>query len=583
MIGDAIERIEAVAHAVRDETTAWLTQELAEQLPRGELNLLVVGQYKRGKSSLINALLEADVMPTGSLPVTGVSTAVRYGAERRINVLKRNGSERSSICVDDLALYVSEQFNPANRLGLERVELFWPAEAIRGLALFDTPGIGSVHAHNTAAAHAALPRADAAILVVGPEPPIGAEELRYARDVVDASERLFIVLNKSDLAGPALLEILEFTRDAVREVVGKRGPIEIVALSATRARDAQRLGAQDPAFAEFVSSLKRFVEQQGEVTRERSIRRRASALAQRLETLLAMRAAALVLPAQERAKRKALVEHALQRVDDRVRALELLVNDDVRHLSSELEDLLNTCYDRDAVAFGALGAELTRERSGQRRTERIEAAVTERAATWRADAMDYASKRLHLHRAKYARLFGEIEAAALKAGCDVLSVTAESLTAREVEFTVAGLTLTALSVPTTGLEIVVELGIDLLPAPLRQPILRRRYDSMLASELDALRGKLRHRADQDLEHWRKVVQTTILSSTKSTRDAILDAFGELSPVPTAAEEHERAHVRALRDEVSRIREELNGWEAARSEPPWDANCVSTAMLHTRTQ
>ena len=472
MIEGTIERIEALAHLARDETTAALAHELAEQVPRGELNLLVVGQFKRGKSSLVNALLGADVMPTGALPLTGVATVVRYGDEPRIEVLFRHGTERREVSVDELPLYVSEQFNPANRLGVDRVEVFWPAETVRGLALFDTPGIGSTYTHNTAAARAALPRADAAVLVVGPEPPIGAEELQYARDVVASSEHLFVVLNKSDIAGSALLEILQFTRHAVNEVVGERDAVEVIPLSVTRAREAQRTGDQDAAFAAFVDSLRNFVEHQGSATRKRSVRRRAGAILGRLEVLLAMRSTALALPQIERERRRALVERALQTVNDRVRALELMVDDGVRRLRIALEEAMDRFHDRDEPRFRALAADFSKEPSSQRRAERLTRAVAEHAAAWRKEAVEQASRQLQLDAAKYGRLLGEIEASALEAGCEILSVDVGELAPRNIEFAPAKLDLIASLMPTTGLEVLVAFAIDLLPTPLREPILK---------------------------------------------------------------------------------------------------------------
>lgn len=549
MIESAIERIEALARAVHDETLATLAHELAEQLPRGELNLLVVGQFKRGKSSLINALLGADVMPTGALPVTGIATAVRFGETRRVDVWFRGGLEKRSVSVNELASYVSEHDNPSNQCDVERVEVWWPSETIRGLALFDTPGVGSTYTRNTAAAHATLPRADAAILVVGPEPPIGAEELRYARDVVASSERLFVVLNKSDIAGGALQEILEFTRAAVSEIVGRRQKVDVVPLSATRARQAQCDGAPDAAFTGFVESLRSFVDDHGDATRERSLRRRVTVLLQRLEALLAMRCAALELPAAERERRKKLVERALHTVDDRVRSLELMVDDDVRRLRIALEEATDRFHDRDRPRFRSLAAELAKERSKQRRSDWLERAVAERASAWRKDAVGQALRQLQSDVDKYGRLLGEIEASALEAGCDVLHVRPATLTPRHIEFAPAKLELIASLMPTTGLELIVAFAIELLPRALRQPILRKRYHDVLSRELDALRGKLRYGIAHDLEPWRRSVRTTIASSIEGTRGAVLAIFEKLASTEDTTQEAELAHVHALRAEV----------------------------------
>ncbi len=555
MIESALERIQALAEWVGDATAAGLARELSEQIPRGELNLLVLGQFKRGKSSLVNALLGDDVMPTGALPLTGVTTTIRYGDEGRIEVSLGSSPQKRLIAVDELPNYVTEKCNPANRLGVERVEILWPSERIRGFALFDTPGIGSTYAHNTAAAHAALPRADVAVLVVGPEPPIGAEELQYARDVISSSERLFVVLNKSDIAGEALPEILSFTRDALRNVLGPDNEVDVVPLSVTRAREAQRDGRRDSAFESFVESLRRLADHQGDAVREQSTRRRAVAIVERLDALAAMRVAALELPREERERRKAMMEGALQLIADRARALELVVDDDVNRLSQEMEAEFGRWYDRDVPLLRAMAAELSEESSSERRTERLESAIAARASAWRQAAVEDATAQLNAHAAKYGRLLGEIETSALQTGCEILRIDAGSLIARNIEFSPAKLDLATSVMPTTGLEIVVTAALQALPGPLRKPLLKRRYDDVLARELDALRGRLRYGVARDLEPWRKSVRAKIVSSIESIRHAILAGFTSAGePSDPEAPELERA--RGLRRELHDLRSTL---------------------------
>jgi GTPase SAR1 family protein len=550
MIARAIERIETLARTLDDETAAKLAHELAQQLPSGELNLLVVGQFKRGKSSLINALLGDDVMPTGALPVTGVVTSIRFGSDRRLTVLFR-AREPQNITKAQLPSYVSEAHNPANRLGVERVEVSWPAETIRGVTLFDTPGIGSAHAHNTAAAHATLPRADAAILVVGPEPPIGADELRYARDVVASSEHVFVVLNKSDIAGESLPEILEFTDAAIKDIVAERQGVCVVPVSATRARQAQRAGDEDAAFGAFVCSLRRFVDEHGDATRERSIRRRAVRLLQRLDALMTMRIAALALPQAERQRRRQIVERALQTVQDQARSLDLVIDDDVRQTCAALEAATNQFYERDEMSARSFAAEFAAERSRQRRNERLEQAVAEVATRWRSDAIDLVSRRLRSDGAKYGRLIGEMEASALEAGCNALDIGTAPITPRDVEFEPPALTHISSLTPTTGLELIVTLAIELLPTPLRALVLRRRHDDMMARALDALRGKLRYAIIHDIEPWRRAAHVTIASAIENARRAVLGAFADVGEADTC-EERDLEYTGKLQRELADI-------------------------------
>ena len=74
----------------------------------------------------------------------------------------------------------------------------------RGVELVDTPGTGSVYAHNTAEAEAALETMDAAVLVLTADPPVSASERELMARVAKLSVTMFVVLNKADyLAGYA--------------------------------------------------------------------------------------------------------------------------------------------------------------------------------------------------------------------------------------------------------------------------------------------------------------------------------------------------------------------------------------------
>lgn len=550
-----IARIADIARFVGDDAATSLADELIEQLPRGELNLLVVGQFKRGKSTLVNALLGADVMPTGALPITGVVTTIRYGSERTITVGLR-GKGINNITPAELALYVSEHHNPGNRLKVERVDVQWPSERIRGFAIFDTPGVGSTFEHNTSTAYAALPRADAAILVVGPEPPIGAAEMQYARSVLASSEQLFIVLNKSDLAGQDLPSILEFTRSAASQAFERDVPIDIIPLSATRARERQREGLEDDPFADFVAQLRRFAHDQGESTRQRSAQRRATSVIQRLDVLLAMRWAAINLPLAERDRRRHVVEEALQSLDDRVRPLLLTVDDDVKQLIADVQAGLDRCYESERFSLDGVSQRLSSEGSSQSRSAQLENLITGKADVWREQAVRTASSRLHEHAIKYGRLLGELEAAALRAGCDALHVDPRALEPQEIEFASATLQLATSLQPTTGLELAVAFLIDLMPVPLRRRILKRRIKDTLAHELDALRGKLRYGLGRELDPWRRLAQNTITESVDQTRQSILNVFRDLSTDSAVTTKSELDQLSRLRQELSEIKEHL---------------------------
>ena len=66
---------------------------------------------------------------------------------------------------------MAEEANPENQLGVERVDLLYPADILaNGTVIIDTPGVGSTLQHNTEAAVQVLPKSDAALFVISADP-----------------------------------------------------------------------------------------------------------------------------------------------------------------------------------------------------------------------------------------------------------------------------------------------------------------------------------------------------------------------------------------------------------------------------
>src|ERR1035437_10332885 len=105
------------AHSIADDGNT-----LAARVAEGRFYLACIGQFKRGKSTLINALIGGPVLPVGFIPVTAVPTVIRFGAHPRARVQARDGTWRD-VAVSDLHQYVSEEFNPENAKRITGVEV----------------------------------------------------------------------------------------------------------------------------------------------------------------------------------------------------------------------------------------------------------------------------------------------------------------------------------------------------------------------------------------------------------------------------------------------------------------------------
>ncbi len=190
------------------------------------LDVAVLGQFKSGKSSLLNAVLGEAVFPVGALPVTAVVTRAAAGPERVVRVTRLDGSVEE-VTSDRLADFVTEAGNPGNQRQVARVDVLTPALAdLPGVRLVDTPGLGSVFAHNTEATRAWMPNAAAALVTIGAERPLSDEDRRLVGEARQTAPRVVVVLTKVDLLTDAeRAEVTAFLEQALRESFGAAVPV----------------------------------------------------------------------------------------------------------------------------------------------------------------------------------------------------------------------------------------------------------------------------------------------------------------------------------------------------------------------
>lgn len=324
-------------------------RELASRLCSARLQVAVVGQFKRGKSSLLNTLLGIPVLPTGVVPLTAVTTVLTAGVPRlRLEFLDGHAEELDLQDHDGLRLalasLVSEEGNPGNKLGLRRVVAHLAAPWLtRGIVFIDTPGIGSTLRHNTEAAIAALPECDVALFVVSPDPPITTLELDYLAQVRSAAARIMVVLNKCDMQEPA--ELVSSIRYLRQVLVGQAGLVEATPIFLVSARDAQRARAATDSSAleasglpELERALEDLLQTEGAAVLALAIARKSADLvsALRLETEIA--AQAWRLPITELEGRIAAFEAGLDGLlAERTEAVDRIAGDQ-RRLFAAIEE-----------------------------------------------------------------------------------------------------------------------------------------------------------------------------------------------------------------------------------------------------
>ena len=180
---------------------------------RTDLCIAVLGRFKAGKSSFLNHLIGRAVLPVGVVPVTSVVTDVGYSAQDAASVRFADGRE-IPVPLQALRLYVTEAENPLNRKHVEAVSVRltalsqWP-----GLRFIDTPGLDSAFAHNTEASIGWAPNVDIALVAIGVDPPLSAQDIALIQMLFRYTPRVAVLLTKADVLDDRQLgEVVHYVR-----------------------------------------------------------------------------------------------------------------------------------------------------------------------------------------------------------------------------------------------------------------------------------------------------------------------------------------------------------------------------------
>lgn len=251
LIDSALVHCERLPHSC--DSYVLQIKELRNRLSRGQLHLAVLGQFNRGKSTFINALIKQKILPTSVLPVTSVPTYISYDdcLSCRVRFLNNKPDLVVKQSIDNimatLTKFVAEENNPKNQYCVRDVQIGCPSPILQnGTMLIDTPGFGSTYVHNTRTALDALVDCDAALFLLSADPPMTQTEIEFLKQVQQYVPRIFFILNKIDLLnGKDIEKVDHFIRQMLISRLEYSSDVKLFHVCAAKAEKASECSLEN--------------------------------------------------------------------------------------------------------------------------------------------------------------------------------------------------------------------------------------------------------------------------------------------------------------------------------------------------
>jgi len=257
-----------------------------KKLTEDSFNIAVIGEFKRGKSTLINALLGNDVLPMDVLPTTATLNRITYSARPFVQIKFKDGRQEE-VGIGLLRDYVTKLTRTAEETAktVEEAIVHYPVDYCKNnVDIIDTPGLNDEVAM-TEVAMSVLSKVDAALMVIMAQSPFSESERAFleSKMITNTLGRIMFVVTGVDLLDEEDVDrvlnsiearIEEHVMIKAAKVYGegsaeldtymrKIGKVRVFGLSAKKAMKAKIAGDREALeksrFPAFESELERFL------------------------------------------------------------------------------------------------------------------------------------------------------------------------------------------------------------------------------------------------------------------------------------------------------------------------------------
>ncbi|MDP3115088.1 MAG: dynamin family protein [Candidatus Cloacimonadaceae bacterium] len=288
MMLDKSEVLIKIARHLSYNNTAEKIQKYRQAISDDMFIVTVVGEFNRGKSTLINAIMGCNVIPTSIRPTTATINIIHYSKEPVIEIHKTSGEvERIDFTSDAFQDYTALKAFDASSVKYVRVG--YPISYLKdGTVLVDTPGVNDINEQRLTITYGYLPNSDAVLFLMNASTPFKSTEKEFLETHVlgNKVKKVFFLINRIDElsdgdVNESITEIKKQLKDVIKTDDFKVYPISSIrALKGIMLHDKELIKAS--RVESFTSDLKEFL------TGPEKVRTKIDRLKMQLQELIAL-------------------------------------------------------------------------------------------------------------------------------------------------------------------------------------------------------------------------------------------------------------------------------------------------------
>lgn len=196
---------------------------LEDNIRQDRYKILVLGEFKRGKSTLVNALLGRSILPMDVLPETATLNEIVYSEKPFVKVFYSNSLVEDGTLTPEFLKRFSANAENSQAYLVDKIQMGYPLPFLENnITLVDTPGVADLDETRCDVTYKILPEANAVIFLLDANTPLTQSERDFLVDrlLPQGVDNILFLLNKYDFIDEEEDEgFLEDVEDRLRSIL----------------------------------------------------------------------------------------------------------------------------------------------------------------------------------------------------------------------------------------------------------------------------------------------------------------------------------------------------------------------------